>query len=360
MSSTETAPRVGAILLTWNCAKYVRAALDSVLRQDTDGPMEVIVSDDCSSDDTFAIVRSEVATYRGPHVVQVLQQPLNTGSKSAHLNAIVPRARSDILVSFDGDDVSQPWRVRRIAGAFAANPRTCAVYSAFSVMDADGRRLGKVEVPHPPAKGDSLAWFAQVDAYAAGGTLAFRREIFERFGLLDARINEDIVLPFRAALLGDVTYLAEPLVCARRHAASFTADLDRFASLAAFRRRTHIGIERARSGAASRLADIERAEALFPDRAQRFAGLRPIVADSLRVAESSEALVSPSLRRRLAALYQLYRRRAYPAEVMQHVALAISPGAYLRYKRRRFGVTATASGASSAGAAGDSAPRRTV
>jgi hypothetical protein len=52
-----------------------------------------------------------------------------------------------------------------------------------------------------------------------------------------------------------------------------------------------------------------------------------VVADSLRIAESTEALVSPSLKHRLVALYHLFRQHAYPAEDMQHLALAVAPRA---------------------------------
>jgi glycosyltransferase involved in cell wall biosynthesis len=66
MCGTETVPRVSAILPTWNCAQFVRDEFHSLLRQDASGPMEIIVSGDCSCDETFAIVSSEAAAYRGP------------------------------------------------------------------------------------------------------------------------------------------------------------------------------------------------------------------------------------------------------------------------------------------------------
>jgi hypothetical protein len=183
-------------------------------------------------------------------------------------------------------------------------------------------------------------WFARADAYASGTTLAVRRAVFDSFGLLDPDIHEDVVLPFRASLLGDVVYIDEPLVQYRRHAGSLTADMDRFASIEAYRERLHVGIARARQGAKSRLQDIATAVDLMPERAGEFQRLRAVVADSLAKAELTAQLVDPSVTRRVSALVRLVWSGAYREEFLQHMGLALAPGRYLRYKRRALGVHA--------------------
>jgi hypothetical protein len=177
-------------------------------------------------------------------------------------------------------------------------------------------------------------WFARADAYASGATLAVRRAAFEAFGPLDPGIYEDVVLPFRASLLGDIVYIDEPLVRVRRHSGSLTADMDCFASLGAYRDRLYWGIERARKGAQSRLQDIAQATALMPGRAAEFARLRAVVTDSLAKAELTAQLVDPSLVRRTSTLLRLACSGAYREDFLQHMALALAPNSYLRYKRR--------------------------
>ena len=332
--------QVSAILLTYNCAKFVREAIRSLLAQDWEEPLEVIVSDDASTDGTYDIVRSEVSAYRGSYVVSLRQQRTNSGSKSAHLNEVLPSVTGDIVVSFDGDDVSERSRLRRIAEAFRSRPGVNAVYSSYSVIDSLGRPFGGGSVPHPPSPVNAAEWFARADAYAAGATLAVRRAVFEAFGPLDPAIHEDVVLPFRASLLGDTVYIDEPLVRFRRHAGSLTADMDQFASLEVYRERLYLGIERARRGAKSRLEDIARAVALMPDRAAELGRLRAIVADSLAQAELTAQLVDPSLARRASALLRLAWSGAYREELLQHTALVLAPERYLRYKRRALRVAA--------------------
>src|SRR5688500_2457824 len=111
-----TVPRcmtqISAVFLTYNCASFVREAIRSVFGQDWAEPLEVIVSDDASTDGTYDILCSEVSAYRGPYAVALRQRQTNSGSKSAHLNDVLPSVTGDIIVSFDADDVSERSRIR--------------------------------------------------------------------------------------------------------------------------------------------------------------------------------------------------------------------------------------------------------
>lgn len=335
---TRTVPLVSAVLLSYNCESLVADAIRGILRQDYAGPMEIVASDDASTDGTFAVLEAELTNAGANHKVHLLRRVSNSGSKSAHLNDVFPRTAGDILISFDADDVAEPSRVSRIVDAFATSPSVQAVYSNFSQMDPAGRPLGRGFVPHPAGNSADSRWFARVDAYAAGATLAVRWAVIKQFGPLAPDINEDIVLPFRASLLGQCVYLDEPLVRVRRHAASLTADHDRFASIAAYRSRMLLGIDRARRNLQSRLADLQRAEALMPERFEDFAELRRIAEESVSHAEMTAGLLAPALTARVSALWRLVRSGAYPDETLQHAALALAPQAYLAYKRRSLGV----------------------
>lgn len=323
---------VSAILLCYNCENFIGEALQSALDQDCP-PMQLIVSDDASTDKTTEVVRNILASYKGPHHIEFYQRSINSASKSAHLNTVFPLATGKFIVSFDGDDISEPFRVCRIMEAFTTNPNAYAVYSSFSQIDDAGQLCSAGNVPHPRKGEQASTWFARVDSYAAGTTLAIRREVVEKFKNLDPEINEDIVLPFRASLLGNVIYLEDELVKARRHRASLTSDLGRFDSLARYRERIELGIERAREHQSSRLIDLRKATSLMPERVSELYALERVVLDSIAMAESSAGLVSKSLLTRLTALQHLWRAGAYPEERLRQVFLALAPRLYLQYKR---------------------------
>lgn len=323
---------VSAILLSYNCADQIAPAVRSVLAQKCE-PMEIIISDDASQDATFTLLQREVATYQGPHRVTLRRRATNSGSKSAHLNDAFPLASGQFFVSFDGDDIAEPDRVRRILEAFRQDERISAVFSDYSLMDGRGRAGRRRGVVHPPRGTDTRHWFARVDAFAPGATLAVRRDVVETFGSLDPAINEDVILPFRASLLGDVHYIDDALVRVRQWEGSLTSDPERFRSLAQLRSWLLQGIAQARRHMEHRLEDLGKAEQLGLVQPQDAEALRLTVAESMAEAEASACLASPSLLKRLRCVVTLAWSQNYRQDLAQNVFLTVAPWLYIKYKQ---------------------------
>ncbi len=327
-------PFASAILLSYNCADQIVAAVRSVLDQQCE-PMEIIISDDASQDSTFAVLQREVAAYHGLHRIRLRRRETNSGSKSAHLNDVFPLASGQFLVSFDGDDIAEPHRVRRILEVIRSNPRVSAVFSDYAYMDSEGRAGRRRGGDHPLPGVDARHWFARVDAYAPGATLAIRRDVVETFDPLDPAINEDVVLPFRASLLGDVRYIDEALARVRRWEGSLTSDPERLRSLETLRSWLLQGVAQARLQMDSRLADLGRAEELGVIQTADLDDLRATVAASMAAAEASACLASSSLPTRLRCLARLTWASDHWRDFPQNAFLTLAPGLYLKYKRRR-------------------------
>lgn len=64
-ASLPVRPMVSVILLTYNQQDYIARAIEGVVMQRTDFPVELIVADDCSTDSTPAICRDYAAVIRG-------------------------------------------------------------------------------------------------------------------------------------------------------------------------------------------------------------------------------------------------------------------------------------------------------
>lgn len=332
MSSSDVA--VTAVLLTYNSERFVEESLNSVLEQSCP-PMEVVVSDDASSDETYRHVCKVADRYRGAHRISLYRQSTNSGSKSAHLNRIIDVCTGTIVILFDDDDIYCPSRVRRITEELARAPDVQAVYSSYQLVHEDGSPIGFASAPHPRRGYASSKWFAAVDAFASGSTLGVRREVFECFSPLPPDVSEDVVLPFRASLLGSVAYIDEPLVSVRRRADSLTSNFTRFDSLDCYRARLLAGIEGAKLKLASRLSDLEEAERLFPSRSNRIGMLRDIVLSSFEHAELTAGLVDKNAWRRMMTFAKIVAVGAYRNEWAQNLALALAPNRYLRHKRER-------------------------
>jgi glycosyltransferase involved in cell wall biosynthesis len=80
---------------------YLQQAIESVLRQKTVYPYDVLVLDDCSTDGTTAIVRTYVQRY--PDRVRAIVHPVNRGLIESFIE-LITRVTGDYVATLEGDD----------------------------------------------------------------------------------------------------------------------------------------------------------------------------------------------------------------------------------------------------------------
>jgi glycosyltransferase involved in cell wall biosynthesis len=273
MSAAQPPIAVSALVITYCHKAFVAEALQTILAQQ--GPdFEIVASDDCSPDGTLAEIERIAAATGGQRRFVVSSTPRNSGLAS-NLNNAVAQARGAILVACAGDDRSRPGRFARLVAAMGVHEDGIfAVTTDAMKIDAAGRETG-----HEPGwqHGGAIEAMAFVVPGVAtnGAAMAYRREVFDLFGPLDAGVNwEDQVLPFRAALLGKVVWLKESLVEHRYHGANMSTPIDLpVIAPAEFARRW---IESARANSrilAQKRKDLQRFIALRPDKADSLAQL---------------------------------------------------------------------------------------
>lgn len=211
------APLVTLVLYAFNEIRFVTEAVQSLLDQDYPS-LEIVLSDDGSSDGTFEVMERMAAEYAGPHRIMLNRNQASIGIGS-QINAAVAMTRGELIVLANGDDVSRPERVSRTVVAWLSGPsRPFAVWSALRQIDESGVPLGRImdmRVDAPDLATGTL------NRFSGGGaaSLALDRRVFTQFGPLpDNLILEDSPLFARAMLLGDVVYLQDPLVDYRVHA----------------------------------------------------------------------------------------------------------------------------------------------
>lgn len=121
-------PLVSVIVPTYNCARFVGAAIDSVLGQSYH-PIEVVVVDDGSSDDTLAALSGFGERIR------VFKQP--NGGPAAARNHAVAQARGEYLAFLDGDDLWLPGHLAGLMGHLQAHPQDKVAFGDWLVWHAE-------------------------------------------------------------------------------------------------------------------------------------------------------------------------------------------------------------------------------
>jgi len=221
MLVSDSAPRASLLLLACNQERYVEEAARSCLGQECE-PLEIVFSDDASSDRTHDILTAVAADYRGPHRVVVRRNETNLGV-TGHYNRLMDASSGELLITAAGDDASQPERVARLLAAWDATGGRADLISSHVVdVDADGVEHGVLKVADLGAIADVGAWLQQ-RPFIIGAGHAFTRRLMRTFGPLDpAMHHEDQVMVFRALASGGAVTVDAALVRYRRGGASAT------------------------------------------------------------------------------------------------------------------------------------------
>lgn len=123
-------PRVTVLLPAYDCALFLREAVDSVLAQ-TLRDFELVVIDDGSTDGTAQVLQS----YDDPRMVVLTQE--NQGMAAA-LNRGLALARGEYVARMDADDRSAPQRLERQVAFLDGHPEVVVVGSRYRTMDVHG------------------------------------------------------------------------------------------------------------------------------------------------------------------------------------------------------------------------------
>ena len=130
-------PRVSIGLPVYNGEKYLRAALDCILRQDY-ADFELVICDNASSDGTEAICR-EYAARDGR--IRYTRNETNIGA-SGNYKRVFELSRAEFFKWASHDDTFHPSLVRRCMEVFATAPTdTVLVCSRADIIDEAGKRM---------------------------------------------------------------------------------------------------------------------------------------------------------------------------------------------------------------------------
>jgi glycosyltransferase involved in cell wall biosynthesis len=203
---------VSVIIPCHNAARFIRAALDSVLGQ-TRAPDEIIVVDDGSDDGLQAVLE--------PYGSQIRVLGQAQRGVSAARNLGIKQARGDVISFLDADDFFLPAKLEHQVRLLERHPDLGLVNSGWSVVDEHGRELEAVTPWLDAPELDLRTWLLWKPVLP--GAMIVRRTWLERVGGFDENLAhaEDVDLVLRLAYAGcRATWLRETTLGYRQHAAN--------------------------------------------------------------------------------------------------------------------------------------------
>lgn len=199
-------PLVSFALFAYNQEQYIREAVEGAFSQ-TYSPLEIILSDDCSTDRTFEIMEELAQAYVGPHKVITRKGQSNQGLMQ-HIHKVVEISNGHFIVVAAGDDISLAERSARLTELMLREGSDVAA-SNYSKISEDGRILE--ENLSNDYSGNYL-WQvvnASPEHFASGAAASYRRSfLLKAFGAIQETTrhysiyNEDIVFAAVSVALG--------------------------------------------------------------------------------------------------------------------------------------------------------------
>lgn len=209
MNKDNSPPLVTLTLFSYNQDKYIQQAVKSALEQDY-SPLEIIISDDCSTDTTLELIKKMVAAYKGAHTVRINHMPQNVGF-ARHLNHVFDMAEGEIIVVAAGDDICFPNKVSALAQPMLENKNVTGVHSGVIEIDTNGQEIRQNDISNPEFLADPCQ-IIESSLAVASQSHAFRKSVHEFFGPYEPFItNEGKIMAFRESLKGSILYLSKPL-----------------------------------------------------------------------------------------------------------------------------------------------------
>lgn len=209
----ESIPKITVGLPTYNRADLLKECLGSILSQSC-SDFEVVVSDNCSTDSTSAVMRA----FRDPRI-RYYRNQTNIGP-IANMNRCLDLARGRYLVIAHDDDLYAAEFLARAVKILEQDPTVGMVHCATCEIDANAQVKRLVRAYDTTCVLDGKKEFLQ---YLKGhnvccSTVMVPRHLYVEMGGLDTRyMCWDWLMWLRLALRYNVAYIAEPLVGMRVH-----------------------------------------------------------------------------------------------------------------------------------------------
>lgn len=176
--------KVSIVMSAYNTAKYIDKAIECIIAQ-TYTDWELIISDDCSTDNTVEVVRRYLDDKR----IKLHQHPKNLGMVR-NKNYTQRQATGALVTQLDSDDLCPPDRLEKQVGVFLKHPETMMCGTDYMMIDAEGNALLSPEyTTHRKYKEDTIItelalsypfWFPGV---------MWKKELFKEIGYLPEYFN---------------------------------------------------------------------------------------------------------------------------------------------------------------------------
>lgn len=221
--STITPPLVSVCMITYNHEKYIAQTIESVLMQKTSFPIELIIGEDCSTDNTRAICIEYQKKY--PEIIRLLLPETNVGMMENFIK-VLRASIGKYIALCEGDDYwIDPYKLQKQVDFLENNGEFIACYHNARIINTQNKitLFNSLDENHFPSTEDIInkRWFI------ATASLVFRNSIIELPGWMNTVVNGDYALELLLANKGKLYYMDDVMSVYRQHESSVSFELNK-------------------------------------------------------------------------------------------------------------------------------------
>ena len=127
-------------VITYNQEQYISQTLDSILNQQHDYKYEIVIGEDCSTDNTKKIIEEYVEKY--PDIIKPLYNNPNKGLINNYFN-VINHCQGKYIMECAGDDYWLPGKVKSQIEFMENNPEIGMCYTKAKFWNENNQKYEK-------------------------------------------------------------------------------------------------------------------------------------------------------------------------------------------------------------------------
>ena len=199
--------QVSVCIVTYNQESYIAECLDSIINQQTNFKFEVIIGEDCSTDNTRVIVQDYIEKY--PNLIVPIFYEKNVGPVE-NIKRVYKKAKGKYIAHIDGDDLALPNKLQTQFEILESNLDCNVCSHDMKRSNKNGRfKIGSWQ--YPEGKYDLFSLYMKLPFFAHSSKM-FRNKYASTFwdNLLSKSYILDIDIHVANLEDGDIYHIGKP------------------------------------------------------------------------------------------------------------------------------------------------------
>lgn len=171
-------PTLSVCMITYGHENFIRQAIEGVLMQQCDFEIELIIANDCSPDNTDAVIRNIIENHANGNWIRYIRHDTNLGMMPNSIFAL-QKCKGKYIALCEGDDYwTDPLKLQKQVDFLERNPDYVLSFHPVDILNQNGHILTDF-ITKVPKNFESKVTLAQLGNYIHTPSVVFKNVIMQ-------------------------------------------------------------------------------------------------------------------------------------------------------------------------------------